>query len=228
MYSMDKDYIFKNEIERDDIAIGIVVVEGISMEFEHTILNQKIEELINQRKGKELEGDPEERRLRSRDILRNGKYRPTGRGKPASEYLLRSAKTGEFPRINFAVDINNYISLKHMVAISLWDLDLSETSTYIFRLGREDESYIFNTANQEIGLRDLIIGVAQKNGQEIPIINPIKDSMQTKTVDSSSNIALAVYFPLKAGGKKYLEDILSEIKELFKYATPKRSLHKIL
>ena len=37
---------------------------------------------------------PAERRQRVRRMLRHGKYRPSGRGKPSSEYLLRAALAG--------------------------------------------------------------------------------------------------------------------------------------
>lgn len=57
---------------------------------------------------------------------RNGRYKPTGRGKPANEYLLRAANDGTFPSINGLVDSNNLLSLEHMVPISVWDLDLAQ------------------------------------------------------------------------------------------------------
>ena len=43
------------------------------------------------------------RRASVRDMLRFGAYKPTGRGKPASEYLLNAAAEGHFPFISAAV-----------------------------------------------------------------------------------------------------------------------------
>ena len=40
-----------------------------------------------------LQRDDDSRKL-SRDLLRHGGYKPTGRGKPASEYLVRAAGDG--------------------------------------------------------------------------------------------------------------------------------------
>src|SRR4051812_32529572 len=40
-----------------------------------------------------------------RDLLRHGGYKPTGRGKPASEYLVRAATEGQLSSINLAVDV---------------------------------------------------------------------------------------------------------------------------
>ena len=79
-------------------------------------------------------------------MLRNGSYKPTGRGKPANEYLLRAAGEGSFPATNALVDANNLVSLKHMVPISVWDLDLASSHHTLFRLGRDDERYVFNRA----------------------------------------------------------------------------------
>src|SRR3712207_7695492 len=45
-------------------------------------------------------------------LLRNGGFRPSGRNKPASEYLAQAAREGRFPRINNLVDVNNLVSLR--------------------------------------------------------------------------------------------------------------------
>src|SRR5687768_18064882 len=42
-----------------------------------------------------------------RDLLRHGGYKPTGRGKPASEYLIRAVAEGALTSINPAVDCCN-------------------------------------------------------------------------------------------------------------------------
>src|SRR5882672_4860154 len=46
-----------------------------------------------------------------RDLLRHGGYKPTGRGKPSSEYLVRAAAEGALRPINAAVDACNAVSL---------------------------------------------------------------------------------------------------------------------
>jgi DNA/RNA-binding domain of Phe-tRNA-synthetase-like protein len=163
----------------------------------------------------ELNEREENFRLESRNMLRNGDYKPTGRGKPASEYLLRAAQEDNFPRINTVVDINNYISLKYMIPISLWDLDSATTAQYIFRLGNENENFIFNESEQKIELKDLVTGFKVDRYKEIPIINPIKDSLKTKTTTSTRNVGAAIYYPLKAGSKEYLrEEIIWEFSTL--------------
>ena len=65
----------------------------------------------------------EETRAAVRDMLRHGGYKPTGRGKPASEYLVRAASEGALGSINAAVDVCNGVSLHSGFPISVVDLD---------------------------------------------------------------------------------------------------------
>src|SRR5690606_22849271 len=58
-----------------------------------------------------------------RDLLRKGGFKPTGRSKPASEYLLRAAGDGQLAAINAAVDACNVASLHSGLPISVVDLD---------------------------------------------------------------------------------------------------------
>src|SRR5262245_51574744 len=57
-----------------------------------------------------------------RALLRHGGYKPTGRGKPASEYLLRAAGDGSLGPINAAVDACNAVSLHSGLPISVVDI----------------------------------------------------------------------------------------------------------
>lgn len=133
------------------------------------------------------------RRSAVRDLLRHGTYKPTGRGKPASEYLLSAAAQGQFPVINAAVDINNLVSLESLLPISVVDLDLASTDRFLCRWGREGESYIFNPSGQVLELRDLLL-VARAPSDE-PCATPVKDSQATKTHTETRRILGAVYAP---------------------------------
>ncbi|HMI91950.1 MAG TPA: hypothetical protein VK509_11330, partial [Polyangiales bacterium] len=62
-------------------------------------------------------------RANIRDLLRHGGYKPTGRGKPASEYLVRAAAEGALGSINAAVDVCNAVSLHSGLPISVVDQD---------------------------------------------------------------------------------------------------------
>lgn len=60
-----------------------------------------------------------------RDLLRHGGYKPTGRGKPSAEYLVRAVAEGALGAINPAVDTCNAVSLHSGLPISVVDLDLA-------------------------------------------------------------------------------------------------------
>jgi DNA/RNA-binding domain of Phe-tRNA-synthetase-like protein len=111
-----------------------------------------------------------------RDLLRWGGYKPTGRGKPASEYLVRAAGEGALGSINLAVDACNAVSLHSGLPISVVDLDLARAP---FRVGiaPAGSSYVFNLAGQEIDLGGLLC-LFDADG---PCANPVRDSQRTKT-----------------------------------------------
>lgn len=125
-----------------------------------------------------------------RDLLRHGKYKPTGRGKPASEYLRQAAREGRFPRIDALVDLNNLASLESGLPISVLDLTRAGRQ-FILRYGRAGESYVFNAAGHTIDLQDLLLIARLPEDQ--PCANAVKDSMATK-VGSGTTEALAVIY----------------------------------
>ena len=219
---MLEKYSFKNDVPRDDFGLGILIAQEISLEAPRPSLEEKLGQIIERRKAGPLSEKEERFRAQSRNMLRNGEYKPTGRSKPASEYLLRAVLSEEFPRINAPVDIINYISLKCMVPISLWDTDLAKSEAFVFRLGRPDESYVFNSADQVISLHDLICGFAVQDGVERPIVTPIKDSLATKTTQQTRNVAAVIYYPLAAGEKEELEEMLEEMAQLMKEIQAKK------
>ncbi len=59
-----------------------------------------------------------------RSMLRHGGFKPAGRSKPASEYLIKAVSDGKLPPINVAVDACNVVSLHSGLPISVVDLDL--------------------------------------------------------------------------------------------------------
>ncbi len=111
-----------------------------------------------------------------RDLLRAGGYKPSGRGKPSSEYLQRAAGEGPLPTINPAVDILNAVSLVSGIPISVVDLDLAHGSLSI-QNGAEGAEYVFNPSGQSIKVEGLLC-LHDKDG---PCANAVKDSQRTKT-----------------------------------------------
>ncbi|MFO8029576.1 MAG: phenylalanine--tRNA ligase beta subunit-related protein [Cyclonatronaceae bacterium] len=195
------------------VRIGFIRAFGLRMGEPAPFSGPVLGELLEKRK-KQLPGDEDAFRKACRDMMRIGTYKPTGRGKPASEYLMRAASEGSFPRINTAADINNYLSLKYLVPISLWDTDKQPAQSWLFRAGNAGEAFVFNPSGQTISLEDLVTGYAVDEGQETPIVTPVKDCQQTKTDVETRNVALAIYYPAAWTGAPKLDDILAEGSEL--------------
>lgn len=115
-------------------------------------------------------------RMAVRDMLRHWGHKPAGRGKPASEYLVRAVDREELGSINLAVDVCNVVSLHSGFPIALVDLDRARPP---FRVapGALDAAYVFNASGQEMSLKGLIC-LSDSDG---PCANPVKDAQRTKT-----------------------------------------------
>lgn len=111
-----------------------------------------------------------------RDMLRHDGYKPTGRGKPASEYLLRAAADGTLASINAAVDACNAVSLHSGLPISVIDLDRA-TPPFRITPGSAADRYVFNASGQEIDVGGLVC-LFDAHG---PCANAVKDAQRTKT-----------------------------------------------
>ncbi len=140
-----------------------------------------------------------ERKRRVRDMLRYGSYRPSGRGKPASEYLLNAALKEAFPSVSTLVDVNNLVSLEFLLPASLVDLDLAGTSHFVVRRGRESESYVFNPSGQVLALEDLLLVAALP--ADSPCASPVKDSQATKVHSDTRRVAGLIYAPQELAGE---------------------------
>lgn len=136
----------------------------------------------------------DEIRQQVRDLLRHGGYKPTGRGKPASEYLLRAAGEHTLGTINAAVDLCNAVSLNSGLPISLIDLDLAREPLRI-GIAAAGERYVFNAAGQEIDLEGLLC-LFDAAG---PCANAVKDSQRTKTRPGTTR-TLSVVWGTRADG----------------------------
>lgn len=127
-------------------------------------------------------------RAKIRDLLRHGGYKPTGRGKPASEYLLRAAGEGGLGSINLAVDACNAVSLHSALPISVIDLDCAVLPLKI-GVAAKDAEYIFNASGQTIDVEGLLC-VHDAQG---PCANAVKDAQRTKTSDTTRRTLSVVW-----------------------------------
>lgn len=141
-----------------------------------------------------------------RDLLRHGGYKPTGRGKPASEYLVRAAAEGALGPINLAVDACNAVSLHSGFPISVVSLDRARPP-FSIAVAPAGSAYVFNASGQEIDIGGLLC----LSDAEGPCANAVRDSQRTKT-HAGTTATLSVIWgcagfesPLDAASRWYRE-----------------------
>ncbi len=191
---MTDDATVHIEVSAEGIAVGWIEARGCRVGTSSDDLRDEI--IRDSAAAAESAEAPErlDRKKAVRDMLRHGAYKPTGRGKPASEYLLRAAAEGDFPAVNNLVDINNLVSVSTQLPISIVDLERTGSETFRIRWGREDEEYVFNPSGQVLGLRDLLL--AAHLPSDSPCATPIKDCQATKTHDETKDVAGFIYAPI--------------------------------
>ena len=161
----------------------------------------------------------EDVRKAMRDVLRHGGYKPTGRGKPAAEYLVRAASEGPLPEINLVVDLINVVSLHSGLSISVVDLELLQPPLAVRRVGdplgvspsgsaarargprrgplkaRADPeaSYVFNASGQTIQLGGLLC----LHDAQGPCANAVKDAQRSKTRPQTTRVLMLVWGSLE-------------------------------
>ncbi len=138
----------------------------------------------------------DELRKHVRDLLRHGGYKPTGRGKPSSEYLHGVWQGGALPQINVAVDIGNMVSLHSGLPISVVDLDKACEPLSV-GIAAEGMSYIFNVSGQTIDLGGLL---CLRDGDG-PCANAVKDAQRTKTTPQTRRVIVTVWGTLALPGR---------------------------
>jgi DNA/RNA-binding domain of Phe-tRNA-synthetase-like protein len=111
-----------------------------------------------------------------RALLRLGGFKPTGRSKPASEYLIKAVRDVQLSSINVAVDVCNVVSLHSGLPISVLDLDRAR-EPFRVAVAPTGSSYVFNASGQTIDLGGLLC-LFDADG---PCGNAVKDAQRTKT-----------------------------------------------
>lgn len=123
-----------------------------------------------------------------RDLLRHGGFKPTGRSKPASEYLARAAVERGLSPINPSVDAANAVSLHSGLPISVVDADALKPPLRIGIAG-EGSQYVFNPSGQRIDVAGLL-GLSDADG---PCANAVKDAQRTKTTAATRRTLTIVW-----------------------------------
>jgi DNA/RNA-binding domain of Phe-tRNA-synthetase-like protein len=113
-----------------------------------------------------------------RALLRAGGFKPSGRSKPASEYIAASHAEARFPVINAAVDVCNLASLHGGLPISIVDVDLLRGGSALrVACAAPGTSFVFNASGQLLDAGNLL-ALFDDDG---PTATPVKDSQRTKT-----------------------------------------------
>jgi DNA/RNA-binding domain of Phe-tRNA-synthetase-like protein len=127
-----------------------------------------------------------------RVLLRHGGFKPSGRSKPASEYLIRAVGDGALSSINACVDVCNIVSLHSGLPISVVDLAKAKPPFKIAIAGA-GASYVFNASGQSIDVGGLLC-LCDADG---PCANAVKDAQRTKT-DATTTQTLTVIWSTSA------------------------------
>lgn len=161
---------------------------------------------------------PDQKQKGVRSLLKTFGFHPSGRSRPASEFLFKDLQNrGEFNFINNAVDINNHISLLSHLPISVIDLDKSGYDLCI-RVGFDDESYIFNREGHELALKKLLV-IARHGGDRQAFGSPVKDSQATKVFAETKNLAFFVYTSSNITPEDELHRLLNQMGQFMKNET---------
>lgn len=200
-----------------ELAAGIVVAEGVTTGPSDPALTARLAPFL-------AAPDPSEAtRQAIRQLLRRGGFKPTGRNKPASEYLVEARRRGEWPAILNLVDVINALSLARGWPISVLDLDRAlalpgapadaATSALELRWGRPGESYVFNSAGHVIDLEGLL-AIGRSGG--VLCGNPVKDAMHTKLVAGSARTVTVFWASLETASLADVRAICEVYAELLR------------
>lgn len=187
------EVILETDGSASRVRVAMVLAEGVS-DSSDWVLEEVVGRAVADAVARGEAFWPERRRDAVRDMLRAPNFKPTGRSKPSSEFLLNAAMANEFPRVSTLVDINNVVSLKSGFPASIFDLAKTGPRLQL-RRGQEGESYVFNRAGHVIDLHDLVCVCRLQDGVSRPCGNPVKDCMETKVDESTSSVVAVIYVP---------------------------------
>lgn len=195
----------------ESARIGIAQIEAIHRWQAHPAFEKWFADQLEIAKDRVSDSTWNARRESVREMLRTAHFKPTGRSKPAQEYLLRCLLEPPFPRVNIPVDCLNLFSVTHGIPISLLRRDRFLDSVNI-RLGRESEQYVFNRAGQALDLHGLLCVCGGLSADQ-PLGSPVKDSMEGKVDDPSQDMIAFLYGPSKYFQQSELDDMAQELSD---------------
>jgi len=151
-----------------------------------------------------------------RDLLRAGGFKPSGRSKPASEYLANNA----LPVINPLVDACNLVSLHSGLPISVVDLDRLVPPLSI-GVAPAGSTHVFNASGQTLDTAHLLALFDAEGSTG----TPVKDAQRTKTSPETRNAIVVVWGTTALPGRTatataWYRDLLTSITTIAGVAYP--------
>lgn len=177
------------------LRIGVVEAEQVLVAPASAELRQYCRQIADQAKLEFESSQWSEQCQEVRQLLRHGQFKPTGRSKPAQEYLMRCViNDGGLPEINAPVDLLNAVSVEFNLPISLLSIAKCSTQLFIDR-GQADDRYAFNAGGQTLDLADLITVYDISIDLHRPVGSPVKDSMAGKIETGDRHVVAIIYAP---------------------------------
>lgn len=194
---MPTQFSFDTDISLENIIVALVEAQDVA--WEPYAFDQMFQDELQRCQIFGASLISPSRKKAVRDMLRHGSYKPAGRAKPSSEYLLQAMLEKAFPMLNYFVDAANMVSLATGYPISIIDLDKAG-SDLLLRRGNAGDSYIFNAGGQEIEVTDLLSVYRKAGADWLPTANPVRDSMATKIFEGAQNLLAIIYAPKGSEG----------------------------
>jgi len=189
---METRLVFDDDESLKGLSVGVVEAKGLNWaampaggRFDQELVEAKA-------RGEALVSASRKAAVRS--MLRYGAYKPAGRAKPSSEYLLQALLEDDFPTVNYFVDAVNLVSLVTGYPISIIDLGKAGPDL-LLRRARAGENYVFNAGGQIIDLTDLLCVCRRSGEAHTPTANPVRDSMATKLFPGAASAVAFIYAP---------------------------------
>lgn len=178
-----------------DLMVSTVLVLGVEVQPTGAELQAYAAGVIAQVLERHATAEFDQQCQQVRQMLRHGKFKASGRSKPAQEYLLRCVlQDGKLPNINGPVDLLNAVSLDINLPISLLSLRKCSRRLGISR-GRAGDSFLFNSAGQSLDVTDLVVVNDCSGPVPRPVGSPIKDSLAGKIEAEDRELVAVIYSP---------------------------------
>lgn len=208
------------------LRIGVIEARGVNIKAS----SASYQERVNREVERFLAADfiyPDHKQKGIRSLLKTFGFHPSGRSRPASEFLFKDLQNrGGFNFISNAVDINNHFSLVTHLPISVIDLDKAGYDLCM-RVGFDAESYLFNREGHELALKKLLV-IARQGGDGMAIGSPVKDSQATKVFAETKNLAFFVYTSSNITSEDELHGLLNQAGKILQTETEATEIASIV